>query len=500
MIGPAPTVHLLGHQQRVQVWLDHLGAVLRQRGLVPGRVGSVELDWFDGLRSPLNYDGAAALVGEPPRSFPSLRVLGYRVARELEQLARLHRRPRLVRVPGTVLVLPRLNGRHVVGIARALRETHGHRVMFLRTPLDAAGAEHEFPALLLQDFGGIRSRVVVVDVLRLLRQVSRVLDRLEVPGFTVEETRRLAQVTRGSMARDMTIVWRTAFGIDTVLRESGASLLMVGNPCTIEGRVAALIARRHGVAVAGVEYGTVFAGDPRWRDCPVDLMCAWGEPGRDAFLANGLPRERVVITGSALQDENVARKTSVEAAEPPQVLVATSGAGDKVTLPEHLRFIAVASEAVRKSPDVRWVFKLHRKDSVAHYGDLGKLPNVEIVSADKSRFGADIYDQLARARLLVTVQSTSAVDAMVMDVPVISVDVDRLNRDRGAEFLQHTRIVHDADELLASLREVLSGVSHPTEVSARSYVRRHFHHPGAASQAAAAALERLSAAAAELPR
>jgi hypothetical protein len=491
MSSAAASVELLAHQQRAQTWLDRLAMELRARGLVPRRVGPVELDWFDGLRSPLNHECASVLAGSFPRSAVSPRVVAYRLALELD--AATHFRPRapLERVAGTVLVLPRLNGRHVIGIVRQLQKEHGHRILFLRTRHDREAYDHEFETVAVECFAGRRGRTVVLDVWRLARHIDAVLAGFEPTGFSARETRRLAHATRAVIRRDATTFWRTALGVETLVQESGARLLVVGNPCTIEGRAACLIARRRKLPVAGVEFGTVFAGDPRWYECPVDLMCAWGEPGRRAFVANGLPSERVVITGSALQDEMIARVPRKPAAERRVVLVATSGAGDKVTLDEHLRFIAVARQAAVELGDSRWIFKLHRKDRVEHYASLAGLPNVEIVPAQSTRFGVDIYDYLALAGALVTVQSTSAIDAMVMKVPVVSVDVDRRQRHEGAEFLRHTRVVHDAEELVRALRAALAETFDPIDESARDYLRRHFHHLGSACRVAASALEQL---------
>jgi hypothetical protein len=290
------------------------------------------------------------------------------------------------------------------------------------------------------------------------------------------------------VARNFAAMWRVALGTDALLAQKRPALLIVGNPFTFEGRTAALVARAHGVPVAATEHGSVVPGDPKWRDCPVDLVCAWGEPDRQAFIACGVPAEAVVVTGSARQDERLARARAPRNEDRTEVLVATSGAGDKVSVDEHRRFISLLFASAGELPHQRFVVKLHRKDPESFYED-GRPANVEIVSVDRKRFGEDIYDFLARARVLVTVQSTSAIDAMAVGVPVIAVDAARQDRRAGVEFLRHARLATSAAELIAHLTTPTA----PASEASRAYVERHFAHLGRAAETAASVLHDLVA-------
>jgi hypothetical protein len=170
------------------------------------------------------------------------------------------------------------------------------------------------------------------------------------------------------------------------------------------------------------------------------------------------------------------------------VLVATSGAGDKVSMEEHLRFIDVLFAAARSLPEQRFVVKLHRKDRESLYSRSARPRNLELVGVDRSRFGDDIYDYLQRARVLVTVQSTSAIDAMAVGVPVIAVDIAGQDRRAGVEFLRFTRSATSLAELVAALRG--DGLVEDDD-DVRAYVRRHFAHLGRAAEVAAALLDGL---------
>jgi len=121
-------------------------------------------------------------------------------------------------------------------------------------------------------------------------------------------------------------------------------------------------------------------------------------------------------------------------------------------------------------PDVPIVIKLHRKDrldTIKRGSRIVPRPGSRVVSHDAHGFPADIYDWLQGCSLFLTGASTVALEAMVMDVPVVTMDF--CNEIHDVDFIDAGATVHVANgEMLEQVvRETLA-----TAVTARTCERR----------------------------
>jgi hypothetical protein len=269
-------------------------------------------------------------------------------------------------------------------------------------------------------------------------------------------------------------------------------VVMVGNPFTIEGRVAAMIARELGVPACCAEHGTIFPNDPYWFHCPVDKVFAWGAPSRDALLSNGLAPSQIVVAGAPRLDAFSGPGKSRR-----YVLVATSGAGDQVSMERHLSFISTLLEAASRLPGVQWVIKLHPKDDRRLYEkalrDRG-IRNVIVTEGMPDMKGIDIYEFLREAAALVTVVSTAALDALACDVPVVAVVQGGKEEYEHVDFIRRGAVVcvATASELASSIGDLLGGRRNTdVEQAASALVAEHFANRGNAASLIAGELARL---------
>jgi hypothetical protein len=272
--------------------------------------------------------------------------------------------------------------------------------------------------------------------------------------------------------------------------------MLAGNPYTLEGRTAALVARQLGVPSAAMEHGTIFADSPVWYECPVDLVCAWGQPSRRALLSNGLSESQIRVSGAPRYDEVF--RSSLDPADRKFILVATSGPGDQVNLDQHRHFIRALFEAAATAPEISWVVKLHPKDREELYrAPDGSAPsNIAVTRAEVGPQGLGIFGYLREARALLTVTSSCALDAMAVGVPVITFDVWAEGQTpRGIEFLHRgcTRHVRLASDLATEARRAWCGKEdEPTRAAAETYSAEHFVNRGDAARAVAKELAELA--------
>jgi hypothetical protein len=207
------------------------------------------------------------------------------------------------------------------------------------------------------------------------------------------------------------------------------------------GRALVLESRRRGIKVAGLQHGFIYrhwmnylhepdemapsAGNPSDRGFPrptltlvydrftAEHLAGAGRFPSDALAVTGSPKLDAFAEAGRLMDDAAreALRTAV-GARPGQhlVIVATKYA-------QMAGAFGALIEAVTQMPDVRLVIKCHPAESPAPYQRAaGGAANVTIAPAS-----ADLTRLVAAASLLVTVNSTAAIEAMAVDVPALVV-------------------------------------------------------------------------------
>ena len=95
-----------------------------------------------------------------------------------------------------------------------------------------------------------------------------------------------------------------------------------------------------------------------------------------------------------------------------------------------------------------FIFKLHRKDNKKYYEEILSSDSSNYVIITNNLFGLtnDIYTWLQGCDFLITVSSAAAAEAMLMEVPVVTIDIENSFKDisfikQGAT--SHTRNIHE---------------------------------------------------------
>ncbi|HEY1786390.1 MAG TPA: UDP-N-acetylglucosamine 2-epimerase [Pirellulales bacterium] len=246
-------------------------------------------------------------------------------------------------------------------------------------------------------------------------------------------------------------------------------VVVVGNDITIEGRAAVLVAKAAGVKSVVMMHGHVGTNNPLHSLHLADRLVAYGDAHRRVLVALGIAPEAISVCGAPYLDQRPAAGAAVHAAiakafslspSDPWVLVATSGPGHSVSLAHHLTLIENLLALSARLPEVTFIAKLHRKDNPQYYHDLmAKHPakrRLMVVRAGSSEVPDNILDWLQGCRAVLTGASMVAIEAMLMRVPVITMDF--AHELSGVEFIDAgaTRHVRTLAELEDRLRAVLA--------------------------------------------
>lgn len=203
------------------------------------------------------------------------------------------------------------------------------------------------------------------------------------------------------------------------------------------GRALVLEARRRGICSVGLQHGFIYRhwlnylhADDEMRPSPASpadrgfpyptLTLLYDEfAARHLRTAGGFPDTALAVTGSARLDTLVAQANRMSTADVARVREAVGAGAHQHLVVVAAKFTQIARvfpdlvSAVADMPDVRLVVKCHPAERPDPY--LAVEGGAALVSIAPA--WADLASLTRSARLLVTVNSTAAIEAMVMGVP-----------------------------------------------------------------------------------
>jgi UDP-N-acetylglucosamine 2-epimerase len=323
---------------------------------------------------------------------------------------------------------------------------------------------------------------------RAARRLVRGIPAITTLGNDAEKALRTAVWTHLPLAFESIATARY------LLTELEPRALVVGNDISVEGRAACLVAARQNVPTVCAAHGASSA-NPLHGDHVAERVLVYGETDRRELASFGLPRDRAVVCGApsfdAYPGQSGRAYPAVERAlelTPGRrwILIATSGPGDKVSSAHHRALIEVFAELAERFPDVRIAVKLHPKDTLENYSSAARS-GLRVFGATTPLGQLPIADWLQGCPLLVTGGSAVALEAMLLDVPVLTVDL--MNELESVDFIVAGATHHAASKevLFDAVARFAAGGDLPPR--AEQFLAEKFHaRDGRAAERAADAI------------
>jgi hypothetical protein len=299
--------------------------------------------------------------------------------------------------------------------------------------------------------------------------------------------RDLEPVVRRTVIELLPLVSEAIANAHAALDAFGARLLVVGNDLTTEGRAGCRVARLRGIPTAMFMHGTI-AGDPLQSMHVADRILVYGNVHRDELAQRGFPQDHIVVCGAPSLDNRPRQTGQVNAqlrdrlglqAGDPWILVTTSGPGHRISMAHHKLVIEHLARLSAAVPTTPVVVKLHRKDHIEHYqqalhNSAGR--KLIVVGVNTPGYPRDIFEWLDGCPVVLTGASAVAVEAMLMDVPVVTMDFRK--EVLGVDFIDAgaTTHVRTGEALVEAVTEILAGHAPSAEAQARvrAYLEESF--------------------------
>ena len=273
------------------------------------------------------------------------------------------------------------------------------------------------------------------------------------------------------MVQLMPLVFQTVDIFQGILAQMSPSVLVVGNDISYEGRTACLAARNYGLPTVSLMHGAI-SGNPVHACHIADRFLVYGESSKKTLAQLDDNPSRFVACGAPYLDKRPRQTGKINSvlckriqlhSKQPYVLVATSGPGVSVSYFHHLLVIKNLMRLSMKYKEINFIAKLHRKDRLEYYEKcFEEVPGsrLKVIEYGAKGYPVDIFHWLQGCSCLITGASSVAMEAMLMDVPVITLDF--CEEFECVDFIDKDTTIH---------------VSEPTELD------RYFEHPDAIANA-----------------
>ncbi len=291
-----------------------------------------------------------------------------------------------------------------------------------------------------------------------------------------------------------------------IIAHYNPSLLVVGYDLTAEGRAGCLKAHQIGIPTASLMHGSV-SGDPIHKYFIADRVLVYGESSRRELIEGGVSAERVVACGAPYLDIQPKQSGRTNLAltaklglndDEPWVLVATSGPGHSVSHQHHQQVIENLVRLSVRNPATHFVVKLHRKDRLEYYNEAMQKHGSDkfhVIRDEQAGFPNTFFEWLQGCSLLITGASSAAIEAMLLKVPVVSMDfAEELH---GINFIEmgataHVRSYTELEERVGELLQSSDLRAQAREKTAPFLREMFFALDGRSAERAAEALIELS--------
>lgn len=226
--------------------------------------------------------------------------------------------------------------------------------------------------------------------------------------------------------------------VERMMREEAPRAVLLEYEEGCHGRAAMVAGRRLGIPTVGLQHGVqggayvpaYFFRAVNWQDgdpqtaCPVPTRTAvFGQSTFDMLVGvSAYPAAAVTIIGSTMHDAIIRQAGRLDAAtsrrgfglDPARKTVAVLSS--KFTYAQyHSWFVEGVLEAMKAMPDIQFIVKLHPRESREPWLEAAAESGVEppLVVGDR------LWESIAAADVVVSWYSTTVLDAMILEKPVV---------------------------------------------------------------------------------
>lgn len=220
--------------------------------------------------------------------------------------------------------------------------------------------------------------------------------------------------------------------LNYLIEEEKPSLIVVLNELEMFGRIVVGVAKSKEIPTLYIQHGAI-SRHPSYLPVFADKMATWGPQTKELLVELGSDHSRIEVTGCPAYDRLLNWKVNERIyqilnldKDKGIVVLATQPSGFEVKKEHSIRVIRGVISAMKNFPDKQLVLKLHPDEYGFMHERIIREMNAKNVRICKHRlvsYKLNIFDVLKISDLLITQFSTTAIEAIILDKPVITINL-----------------------------------------------------------------------------
>ena len=203
------------------------------------------------------------------------------------------------------------------------------------------------------------------------------------------------------------------FIYNMVIKRCYPKFIFIGNDLNFNGRLLTSIAKKYNISNGSLQHGNIYNDFLQKKHIVDTYFCFSSENAK----------YRIVKSGSLFINSNVKSfiKESDQTGE--YILIAFSGHGHSTSKKNYTEQIKLILKVIQRNKKLKFLINLHPKEKFQDYSDFSELKNVRFTNHNNNEFKKhSIFPLLINARRVVTGISTVALEALILKIPVITLD------------------------------------------------------------------------------
>ena len=239
----------------------------------------------------------------------------------------------------------------------------------------------------------------------------------------------------------------------------------VANDLTSEGRLFTLICKKNNISTFSIQHGNIY-NDWISRFHIVDTFFTHGKLAQTILKKYNHTKLNVIVSGSPFVNNLITNKDILKLKSDElkkthflpdkYVLIALSGHGYLTSKVNYFNCLDSIDKLISTKPSIFFVIKLHKKENINDYDFISSKSNVKIIYEKSSSFNLEfsIFPWIINSTMLITGSSTCALESMLMNKPVISLDFN--NEYSSVDFIKREASinVNTKDDLIKSFDNI----------------------------------------------
>lgn len=269
--------------------------------------------------------------------------------------------------------------------------------------------------------------------------------------------------------------------------------VVIGNDITFDGRICTRKMQVLKIPTFSIMHGSV-SGEPLDSQHIVDFFFVYGMAAQGELRRIGNICKTIVGGAPYLDDKNILFNTNIIHpsikeklkldSSRPFILVLLSGPGHCTTYSHFNKIVSSIFNFAFSHPEYQFVFKLHPKDNLDNYSlHLGnyKLSNIKIVEHKSKGFPIDIFDWFRGVDAILTGASTVAIEAMLLNKKIITIDY--YNEYKDVDFIEKgcTFSVKNDSDFIFALDNLNNNIFDESLLNGNVFVKNFFSYIGNSS-------------------